>query len=196
MKKLILIMLGMFLISLVSAEINEYAPVKQFDCVNIKQVCASCTYVKVTVSYPNSTLAISNQAMTDSGGGVWTYNFCATEQLGRYDVNGEGDLEGTSTGFDVLFFEVTPSGLQGTFGFYILVILLSIGVIVLGYYVKDAWIVMLGSFGLVLFGLYILFFGLAGIKDATYTWGLGIIILMLGGYFGIKAGLEKIDNEL
>ena len=91
--------------------------------------------------------------------------------------------------------EVNPSGLTETLGFYFLLIIFSAGVIVLGYYVKDAWIVVLGSFSLVLVGLYILFYGLVGIKDPTYTWGIGLIILMLGGYFGIKASLEKIDNE-
>jgi len=195
MKKLIMsLLLGLVLISLASAEINEYAPVKQFDCVTLKQVCSSCTHVDITISYPNSSLAVSNQAMTDSGGGVWTYNFCETHLLGRYDVNGEGDLEGVETGFDVLFFEVTASGLQNTFGFYILFILFSIGLIILGYFVKDAWIVILGSFALVLFGLYILYNGLSDFKDPVYTWGVGIITLALGGYFGIKASLEKIDN--
>jgi hypothetical protein len=47
---------------------------------------------------------------------------------------------------------------------------------------------------MVLFGLYILFFGIVGVKDTVYTWGIGLIILMLGAYFGIKATLEKIGK--
>lgn len=111
---LIAIIILFFVMSFVSAEINNYAPVKQGDIVTIKQVCASCTYVNITISYPNSTIAISNQAMVSQGAGVWTYDFSNTSQLGRYDVNGEGDLNGVATGFDVLWFEVTPSGITQT----------------------------------------------------------------------------------
>ena len=71
------------------AEINDYSTVKLNECVLIKQVCSSCSYVNLSISYPNSTLIITNDGMTSTGGGVWTYDFCNTTQLGRYDVNGE-----------------------------------------------------------------------------------------------------------
>jgi len=107
-----LLVLSIILLSTtgVFAEVNEYAPVKTDECVIVKQVCASCTYVNISISYPNSTLAVSNINMADNGGGVWIYEFCNTSSVGRYDVNGEGDLSGVDTGFDVLWFEVTPSG--------------------------------------------------------------------------------------
>jgi len=95
---------------LVTSEVNDYASVKHNECVLLKQVCASCSFVNVSLTYPNSTLVLSNVPMVDSGGALWTYEFCNTTQLGRYDINGVGDLEGTNTGFDVLYFEVTPSG--------------------------------------------------------------------------------------
>jgi hypothetical protein len=101
-----------FILPLINAEVNEYAPVKQNDCIEIKQVCASCSYVNITVSYPNSTRAVTNIAMTSVGSGNWIYNFCDTSLLGRYDVTGEGDISGTPTGFDVLYFEVTQTGRQ------------------------------------------------------------------------------------
>ena len=100
----------LLMIGLVGAEINNYAPVKQNDCVTIKQVCASCSYVNVSISYVNSTMAVNNAGMVDIGGGGWTYEFCNTSVLGRYDVIGSGDLGGVDTGFDVLYFEVTYMG--------------------------------------------------------------------------------------
>jgi len=109
---LLLFVLGIFLISLVGAEVNSYAPVKQDDCVTIKQTCASCTYVNLSVAYPNSTLVITNGGMTNEGGGVWTYEFCNTSVLGRYDVLGSGDLEAADTSFDILWFDVTYIGKQ------------------------------------------------------------------------------------
>ncbi len=107
---LITLVLLTFFSSFVLAEINEYAPVRQGECVDIKQVCASCSYINLSVSYPNSSLAVINEGMVDQGGGTWLYNFCETSELGRYDVTGSGDLLGTDTGFDVLWFEVTPDG--------------------------------------------------------------------------------------
>ena len=189
----LLLIASTMMMAYASAEVNSFAPVKQFDCITIKQTCGSCSYVNVSISYPNSSLAAANEEMTSSGGGVWTYNFCETSLLGRYDVAGMGDLEGTETSFDVLYFDVTPSGFNWSISYYILIFILSIGIIVLGYYVQDAWIVILGSFGLILVGLLILFYGLVDMKDTVYTWGLGIITLMLGAYFGIKASLEKMD---
>jgi len=113
-KKYLFLILGIFLISLVSAEINNYQPIKAGQCITIKQTCASCTYVNFSLSYPNSTLALTNQGMNNVGGGTWTSNFCNTTQLGRYDITGSGDLSGTDTSFNVLYFEVTTTGKELT----------------------------------------------------------------------------------
>ena len=110
MKYGILFLMLILMAGLVSSEVNDYSPVKQNECVTLKQVCASCSFVNVSLTYPNSTLALSNIPMVDSGGALWTYEFCNTTELGRYDINGVGDLDGTDTGFDVLYFIVSPSG--------------------------------------------------------------------------------------
>jgi len=130
---LLLLSIILFSIVGVSAEVNSIGSIKQNSCLQIPQVCASCSYVNISVFYPNKTLIISNEAMVSEGGGVWTYEFCNTTFSGRYDVNGEGDLSGTATGFDVLWFEVTPSGslmAEGSslvlFGSLLIMIILSI----------------------------------------------------------------------
>jgi len=98
------------MVGFVNSEVNNYESVKQNECVILKQVCASCSFVNVSLIYPNSSLALSNIPMVDYGGALWTYEFCNTTELGRYDINGVGDLEGVNTGFDVLYFVVSPSG--------------------------------------------------------------------------------------
>lgn len=110
----LILMLGIFLIGISSAEINELPPVKQGECVITKQVCVSCSYVNTSISFPNSTLAVTNQGMVDQGGGTWTYEFCDTSEKGRYDVTGSGDLLGTDTGFNVLSFKVSATGTELT----------------------------------------------------------------------------------
>jgi len=62
------------------------------------------SFTNVSLTYPNSTLALNNVPMVDSGGALWTYEFCNTTGLGRYDINGVGDLEGVNTGFDCFIF--------------------------------------------------------------------------------------------
>jgi hypothetical protein len=122
MKSIILsLMLCMMLFSFANAT-STLGTIKQSECIEIPQVCASCTYVNLSIQYPNKSIAVSNQAMTPNGAGLWTYNFCNTSQLGRYDVSGMGDLNGVDTGFSVLWFEVTPNGESITTGkalFYI-----------------------------------------------------------------------------
>jgi hypothetical protein len=109
-KKIIIFLFGILLLNLTLAEINDYAPVKIGDCITIKQTCASCSYVNISISYPNSTLAVINKPMTSAGGGLWYYNFCNTNQKGRYDVMGSGDLEGTDTSFNSVYFDVSATG--------------------------------------------------------------------------------------
>ena len=82
---------------------------KQGECVELKQTCASCSYVNFTrISYPNSTVAVRN-LVTDVDGSSFNYTFCNTSALGEYIVEGIGDVDGTDTIF-VYDFEITSSG--------------------------------------------------------------------------------------
>lgn len=87
------------------------------------QTCASCTYVNVTISNING-IIVANQAMTNNGSGVWTFNLTPTT-LSRHDVTGLGDLDGSDTSF-ATFFEVTPSGKVPSTGDSLLYVLFSI----------------------------------------------------------------------
>ncbi len=155
----------------------------------IEQTCASCTFVNVTVSNTDG-IIFSNIGMADNGSGVWIYKFTPT-QVGRHDAKGVGDINGETTSF-ASSFQVEAGGLTGTLGFYFIILILSAGAIVLGFYINDPWVVVLGGFGLIFVGLFTMFNGIDGIKDPIYTWGLGIITLMLGCYFSIRAAAETI----
>lgn len=146
LKIITVLLMAICLFGIASAEITTYAPVKQNDCIILKQTCASCSYVNVSISYPNSTLSITNDGTIEAGGGVWTYEFCNTTQLGRYDVSGIGDILGVATGFDTLYFYVNyngedkPDGLGGRF----MLILFFVGLIIILILIKrntdfDKW---------------------------------------------------------
>jgi len=190
--KLMLILLGVFLISFVSAE-GDIGIVKQHGCIDIYNYCPTCSYINITaIQYPNGSINTMNLAMTKTDNN-YVYEFCDTSLIGGYSYTTCGDKDGTETCEDITF-EVTPSGFTGTLGFYILILALSFGIIGLGFYLDDAPIVILGSFGLYFVGLYILFFGISGMKDAVYTWAIGIIVLMLAAYISIRSAYEIMND--
>jgi len=184
---------GMFfvlvLLSFVSA-LDKLPTAKLNQEYTITQTCASCSYVNISVKNLNG-FVLNNVGMNENGSGVWTYDYTPTEN-GRYDVIGKGDLSGTDTSF-ATYFEVTPSGFTGTLGFYILIFILSLGIILLGYYSEDAIIILLGSMGLAFVGLYLLFYGIDGMKDSVYTEGIAIIITGLASYLMFRGGSEFLN---
>lgn len=169
----------------------ELGVVKQFECVELYQTCPTCTYSDVrAIQYPNKTIITIDWTMNKTNSD-FTYNFCDTPLLGEYMFTVYGDKGGLSyEASEDGFFEVTPSGDSNLGNYYWMILLLSIGVIALGFYKEDATITLLGSFGLYFVGLYILFYGIDGIKDTIYTWGIGIIILSLAGYVSIRSAME------
>lgn len=116
-------------------------------------------------------------------------NFSA---IGDYFVNVQCNST-TSGGFTTVPFKVTPSGFTGMLGFFVLLILLSYGVLAFGIYKGDVSIALLGTFGLYLLGLYMLFFGLDGQKD-LYTNGFAVITLGTAFYVSAKAALEYFES--
>ena len=110
MKKILLILfIGIFLISLASAEIQTLGTFKQRECINLIQTCENCTYNNISsVLYPNSSVVLSNIVMTKDDT-YYNYTFCNTSTLGSYIVNGYGDLDGERTTWNYDF-KITPSG--------------------------------------------------------------------------------------
>lgn len=91
------------------------------------------------------------------------------------------------------FIEITNVGTNKIFNFYILFFLIAGGIIILGFSIKDGWTIVLGSFTLILFGLFIILFGIDSIKDPIYTWSIGLITIMVGSYIGIRSALDQIE---
>jgi hypothetical protein len=196
MKKIILtLLLGMFLISFVSAPIQTLGTFKVGEEINLMQICASCSYNNITsVLSPSSRELIRNSPMVADGS---KYNFTLlggnTTAAGEYIVNGIGDLDGTDTVWNYNFF-ITPSGFSDTFDFYIIILLIAGVMIVFGFWIKDPWIVIFGTFGLYFVGLYIMLNGIVGIKDMVTTWAIALIILGVAGYISVKSALEVMNG--
>jgi len=152
----------------------------------ILQTCSDATYINISVSNSQG-LLISDGEMIKNGS-VWTYDITPSV-IGRHDVGYESDgceKSGAS------YFEVTPDGFVGTLGFFILILVLSLGVIILGFSISDAPVTILGSLGLYFLGIYILFNGIDGFRDPTYTWAFGLITLGIAMYISIRSAFELI----
>jgi len=113
-KKIVLLISLFFFISLVSASSIyfdfEFSVVEQNTCFNIPGSCDNCTYMNITILFPNGTVIVENQAMTNlSSTYYYNYTFCNTSTLGSYIYITHYD-EDSYLETDENFFEVTPSG--------------------------------------------------------------------------------------
>jgi len=197
MKKILLtLILGMFLLSLASAE-SSYT-FKQGDDFTLEismsnadlSACLGCT-CELSLFYPNGSAMVKNAVGSNVDG------FCkyttSTNVLGNYG----GELyftNGVDYGRSTFEFEITPSGFTNTLGFYILILVLSLGIVIFGISIADAPITILGSFGLYFLGLWILYNGIDSLKDPTYTWAIGLIVLGLAMYISFKSAYELIAD--
>lgn len=104
------VVIALFLVPFV-AGVTTLAPIKQFECVQLPQSCATCTYNNLTVvQYPNSTFALQGEFPMQQTGNSYNYTFCRTDALGTYFVDGHGDIDGIDTGWGGYTFDVNGSG--------------------------------------------------------------------------------------
>lgn len=104
----ILLLVSIFFMSFCSANLPSLGEFAQNEEIRIAQTCSDATYINISsISYPNSSTAVSNIEMTSSGSGEFYYLFNLTDKLGRYDVRGVSD--GCEKTF-ATYFTITPSG--------------------------------------------------------------------------------------
>ena len=108
------LLLTIFLLTASAGALSEtLGTFKQGSTIELKQICADCTYNNITrINYPNSSIAISDVQMTQMGS-YFNYSFSDTNTVGRYIVNGIGDLGGVNTVW-TYYFDVNPSGIEPT----------------------------------------------------------------------------------
>jgi hypothetical protein len=182
MKKLLMcFVLGVLLISMASASLGTF---KQNECVGLKTILNS-TWVNVsTISYPDGSIEILNDAM-EKNALTFNYTFCSTSQIGEY-LYDYYDNEGYVYVND---FDVTASGSESNSSLFWLIIILSIGFILIGLWREDYAITTLGTFAMGFVGLHLLYYGLDSMKN-DMTNALAIVFLSVTAYIAIKMGLD------
>ena len=153
----LMICMALIAVPLVSAE--DISTFKKDQLSNLFQICDTCTYVTLdSIELPTKQLVNLNGSMVKDGNSFY-YNYTFSN-IGDGHYNVCGDKDG-SLQCESIPYTVTGSGVTGTVGFYVIILLLTLGIVVIGYKVEDPWVIILGAFGMFLFGLYILFFGIA-----------------------------------
>jgi len=105
----ILLVLLLFIPMVYSAQ-ESLGIVKQNECVRLYQTCASCSEISLSsIIYPSKVVANSSIVLTTDDNFEYYTDFCQTQQLGQYIVNGKADVDGTDTPF-AYDFEVTTNG--------------------------------------------------------------------------------------
>ena len=103
MKKLMILIFAVFLISLISASPGIY---KQEQDINLLQTCADCTYINISkITAPNGTILVSEVRMTKDGSSFnYTLDSSLTKDLGNYHISGIGNPGGTDEVWTYSFF--------------------------------------------------------------------------------------------
>lgn len=200
MKKILLtIILGIFLISCASASCPDGADcigkIKLDNSIDIYQTCNNCTYCNFTqIKYPNKEVFLANiEATADDSGTYFSYEILGgnNTELGEYEYCYDcGNALEKETG--CLHYLVTPTGFIDTLGFYIVLLIVLGGIVVLGFSIDEAWFVVLGGLGFIMLGIYSINFGVVGFRDMFMTWGLGLFEIAVGAILSIGAGIQKI----
>ena len=168
-----------FFVALASAEVQHLGVFKQYDCVNLIQICGNCTYNNITsVMYPNASQALTIQKVMTKSVTEYNYTFCSTKQLGSYIVNGFGDENGIISVWSYDF-EITSTGNDKDLYLPLILGLSAMIFLVSGIFVKNAFLGLFSGFLFIILGIYSMIYGLGVIQD-QYTQMISYIIIGLG----------------
>lgn len=186
-KILMTLIFGIILFSMTSVlALDSQGTFQQYEEVRIAQVCDDATYITLSsITYPNSTVAVSPINMTSAGSGEFYYLFNSTSDYGRYYIRGISN--GCEKTF-ATYFEITPFGKLGVL---IFLVVLAFGFIGLGIGLKNPPLGFIGSVLLVLSGMYVMIYGISDVAN-LYTRGIAISLLGLGVIFMVSSAYEWI----
>lgn len=159
-------------------------------CFNNSNFCPSSTTCTYTILNPDNSVYLNNA--TSENHGSYTNIIISLQQLGIYRID-RICLDANLNVQNTYYAQVTGSGFNSNIGFLTIVLILSAGVIIFGFWIKDGWIAILGTFGLYFLGFYIMFYGIDIIKNTSTTFASSLVILAVAGYISIKSGIEMIS---
>lgn len=202
MKKLLLfIVVGMFLISLTSAEIQTLGNVRQGESINLIQTCASCTFNNITsvVKVSQNHREIIGNFQMDRTGSVYNFTLSSgnISDLGEYIVNGIGDLDGTNTIWNYNFFVTADGNPVSPFPNQFFVIIFGLALILFGLLNERYRLIKhMGSIIFMIMGVLTLYPGYNFINHTTlFGQVLGFSLVAMGFWFLIEDSFSRGEQE-
>jgi len=186
MKKLMLILiLSVLMISFTSAFLGT---IKENECVNIKTILNTTSVNISSISYPNSTIIITEQPMTKVGH-TFNYSFCNTNTIGIY-IYDYYDSEGNVYVND---FEITSTGKSSNNKIPIYLLISGLVLLILGYLFESPPIGFFSGILFILVGTFLMIYGFENITD-LYTRGFALVIIGFGMTISFLAGYSWLDE--
>jgi hypothetical protein len=191
MKKIFLILLVCIALIGVTSAAIEQIDVPQRDCARLIQSISNVTFCNITeILYPNLSIALETDVEMTKDGSRYNYSFCDTGTLGIHIISGVCGNTTNQNTFDY-HLEVT-TGFIGSLGFYVIIISIVALLFILGFSIKDPYIIIMGSFGLTFLALMFLFYGIDGWRDPVYTWAITLILLVTAGYIAVRTSMDTL----
>lgn len=154
------------------------------------QTC-NCTFNNISsIKLGDGTILNLNVQMTNQSAIFYNYtlNGNYTTSIGRYTVVGVGDLDGKN---EVWTYSFDVKG--GSETFIIILLILFFVLTVYGISIKNAWVSLIGCFGLLPLGIYISFNGIGLFKNSM-TNVLSYVLIAIGLGIGFES-LMEITNK-
>lgn len=161
-------------------------------CFNNGTYCSSSAVCNYTFFRPNDNSIYINNIQASNNGSNHNITLFFDE-FGQWQIDmvcHDGVLQGSQT----FYAQVTSDGTNNSVSFVVLILSISAIIVLGGFLLKDAWIVILGTFGGFFIGIWIIRFGIAGIQNLNITWGIGLIVLSVSAYISIASAIEKMGE--
>ena len=186
MNKILLIGLIMLIaLPFVLGEEQGLGNFKKGECIELIQNCANCTYINFTSVYdPNMDLIVLG-AEAQKNGNDYNYSFCQTDKIGRYLVNGIGDVDGKDKAFSYDFYITTEGQSESNYIIVLIVLIFFYFILLLGVWKEEILFVTLSAMGIIILGVYININGLADVRSwitnafGMINWGIGAYVLVM-----------------
>ena len=184
--------LGIMIILALVGTISAYDAHKQNTNYNL--IISSNNATNCNVSYIQRADVIFNNIIPMTKN---VNDFSKTLDKGNFSAIGDTCIgitctDGTTIETGSKCLTVSPLGYNGLIGYYFIFIIIVWAIFLIGLWKKDESFAMLGIIGFYIVSLYILIFGIDGMKD-WLTNGLGVIHLGVAFYTSIRFGIETLE---
>ncbi len=167
----------------------------RLNCFNNGTFCSSATECNVTIQDTSNGRIVIDNVVFDNNVNYYNYTLEGIRWNDGIYKGVQVCKDGTQDGADDFFFQITPSGkadnsLQNIIllGF---TLIFSGGLVLFGLNKQDPTITLFGAIGLTLLGLYSMLNGISIYRN-TFTQGISVIVIFLGGYVGVRTAVETL----